>query len=99
LTAGMGYGRRKALLMEAFWSIVLPGLLNIGWEAVSEQIVNVVLVFRVLRPAVWKQHQGQRYRVVCTPSLVALKPSVIAIVTMIGRRGRRQGWIYVLRPT
>lgn len=35
LTAGMGYGRRKALLMETFWSIVLPGLLNIGWEAVS----------------------------------------------------------------
>ena len=35
LTAGMGYGRRKAQLMEAFWEILLPGLLDVGWEAVS----------------------------------------------------------------
>jgi hypothetical protein len=35
LTAGMGYGNKKKALLEAFWSIILPGLLDIGWNTVS----------------------------------------------------------------
>jgi hypothetical protein len=36
LTAGMGYGNKKRAQLEAFWSIVWPGLLSIGWKAVRE---------------------------------------------------------------
>jgi hypothetical protein len=35
LTAGMGYGNKKKAHLEAFWSIILPGLLDIGWKTVS----------------------------------------------------------------
>jgi hypothetical protein len=36
LTAGMGYGNKKKAHLEAFWSIILPGLLEIGWKTVSD---------------------------------------------------------------
>ena len=35
LTAGMGYGRKKRQSLDAFWSIVWPGLEKIGWNRVS----------------------------------------------------------------
>ncbi|KAG7359064.1 PHD-finger domain containing protein [Nitzschia inconspicua] len=35
LTAGMGYGNKKKADLEAFWNIVLPGLLDIGWEVIK----------------------------------------------------------------
>ena len=35
LTAGMGYGRKKRQNLNAFWSIVWPGLEKTGWKRVS----------------------------------------------------------------
>jgi len=35
LTGGMGYGRKKRQSLNAFWSIVWPGLEKIGWNRVS----------------------------------------------------------------
>jgi hypothetical protein len=35
LTAGMGYGNKKKRDLEAFWNMVVPGLLDIGWQMQS----------------------------------------------------------------
>ena len=42
LTAGMGYGKRKRETLDAFWSIVWPGLENIGWKRVSDDSVTQI---------------------------------------------------------
>jgi hypothetical protein len=39
LTAGMGYGNKKKAHLEAFWNIILPGLLNMGWKTVGYSIL------------------------------------------------------------
>lgn len=37
-TAGLGYGLKKKRLLDAFWSIVWPGLEKLGWR----QVCNLV---------------------------------------------------------
>jgi hypothetical protein len=36
VTAGLGYGLKKKRILDAFWTIIWPGLEKLGWRRVSK---------------------------------------------------------------
>ncbi|VEU33474.1 unnamed protein product [Pseudo-nitzschia multistriata] len=59
LTGGMGYGRKKRQALDAFWSILWPGLEKIGWKRiVGEGSDEGSMIF--LPPGIIAMRRGKR---------------------------------------